>query len=175
METPGRNHCGFHCLLLPAGGVAAAGATDGKRPVGVAAPGQMVRSGACDSVPGTGFLYCRRGGGVRQPGLRHEIPRPQGQQVFGLWRGVGVGQHPCRLFLHHPAAVCRHLSHGRRAGTGQCLSLFGTGNQYSGHCPDRCGAGAGHGGRPRGGGREFRHRDRRLHALLFSQGGAGKE
>ena len=42
------------------------------------------------------------------------------------------GQFARCLFLHHPAAVCRHLQKGRRARAGHYLPVFRPGRQYSG-------------------------------------------
>jgi len=72
------------------------------------------------------FFHCRYRGRLRQSGRCHEIPEPKYAKDDRLRSCFRFRDDSCRLFLHHIAVVCRNLSHGRRAWTRLCVSLFRT-------------------------------------------------
>ncbi len=174
METAGGDRRRLYRLLLPSGGSAAALAAGGKRPLGGALPGEMVRPGACAALSGAGLFHCRGGRRLRQPGGGHEVSGAEGEQDARLWGSLRLRDDPRRLLLHHPAAFRRHLPHGRGAGAGLRLSLFRPGDQYPRHRPDRSGARPGDGDRPGRRRHQFCGDHRPPHASLLPPGGAGQ-
>jgi phosphoserine phosphatase len=92
----------------------------------------VVSGSARAAVPGAGVLHCRCDGRADSQGKHHALARAHDGGACVL-PGRRAGGFPDRgVLVHHRAAVCRHLSQGRRHRPGHHLPVLRAGRQHHG-------------------------------------------
>ena len=134
----------------------------------------LVREGARSAMPRARLLHSRGDRRIRQQESGDEVLRPEGEQGALLRRRLGLGNDSRGVLVHGAPSFRRHLH--ARGGPRACdrLSLFGAGDQRSGHRSDgpRSRVRARH--RPRGGSNSLQRHHRASDAPDIPEGGEGE-